>query len=116
MLPWFFAYDQINYCSYLTVYLAEMLNLPRKHPAAKEALLSGEFVVQQTSGTFCQTAIDQTIEQTIKLGLALKVELCANGLLLLMRLHNFLIYVCSYKVTYVILHGFGSIVLLHIRS
>ena len=49
----------------MTVYLAEMHNLPRTHPAANEALASGEFAVQQTSGSFCQTAIDQTIEQTI---------------------------------------------------
>jgi len=65
MLPWFFAYDRINYSRYLTIYFAEMLDLPSKHPSAYEALNSGEFAVQQTTGTFCQTAVDQTIEQTI---------------------------------------------------
>ena len=64
MLPWLFSYDGINYCHYLTIYLAEMQNLPKKHPAANEALNSGEFTVQQTSGAFYQTAVDQTIEQT----------------------------------------------------
>lgn len=48
MLPWLFAYDCINYCCYLTIYLAEMQNLPKKHCAANKSLNSGEFTVQQT--------------------------------------------------------------------
>jgi len=65
MLPWFFAYDRVNYSRFLTVYLAEMYNLPNKHPAAYEALCAGEFVVQQRANSFAQTAVDQTIEQTV---------------------------------------------------
>ena len=65
MLPWFFAYDRVNYCCFLTVYLAEMCNLPSKHPEAHEALNSGEFVVQQRANSFSQTVVDQTIEQTV---------------------------------------------------
>jgi len=58
----FFAYDRVNYCHFLTVYLAEMLNLPSKHPAAHKALYSGKFVVQQGDNGFSQTAVDQTME------------------------------------------------------
>ena len=32
MLPWFFAYDRINYARYLTVYWLEMMSLERTHP------------------------------------------------------------------------------------
>jgi len=46
MLPWFFAYDRINYSCYLTIYFAEVLDLPSKHRSAYEALNSGEFAVQ----------------------------------------------------------------------
>jgi hypothetical protein len=32
LLPWFFAYDRINYAWYLTVYWLEMMSLERTHP------------------------------------------------------------------------------------
>ena len=43
-----------------------MMSLEEKHPAAREALQAGEFLVQRsTSSSFSQVAVDQTIEQTI---------------------------------------------------
>ena len=42
MLPWMFTYDRINYCCYLTIYLAEMHT--KKHPAANEALNLGNLL------------------------------------------------------------------------
>ena len=66
MLPWFFAYDRVNYARYLTVYWLEMLNLGKTHLAVQEEFLDGNFVVQQqTNLSFSQTAMDQTIEQTL---------------------------------------------------
>ena len=61
----FLAYDRVNYSRFLTVYLAEMRNLPSKHPAAHQVLYAGEFVVQQRAKIFSQSAIDQTIKQTV---------------------------------------------------
>ena len=66
MLPWFFAYDRVNYSRYLTAYWWEMIRLPFTHPAAHEQLVHGEFGVQRyRSSSFAQVAVDQCIEQTI---------------------------------------------------
>jgi hypothetical protein len=66
MLPWFFAYDRVNYARYLTIYWTEMNNLPTTHPHVHRHLLAGEFGVQrQKAHGFAKVACDQTIEQTI---------------------------------------------------
>ena len=49
MLPWFFAYDRVNYSRYLPIYLSEMLNLEHTHPVIYAELVKGEFVVQRQS-------------------------------------------------------------------
>ena len=35
LIPWCFAYDRVNYSSYLPVYLAQMNNLQRDNPKVK---------------------------------------------------------------------------------
>lgn len=65
MMPWFFAYDRMNYARYSPVYWLEMTNLEKTHPYVNEHLHKGEFVVQrQDVYGFSQIACDQTIEQT----------------------------------------------------
>lgn len=65
IIPWFFAYDRINYARYLPVYLLEMLNLEKTHPLVNKYLHNGEFVAQrQNVYGFSGIAMDQTIEQT----------------------------------------------------
>ena len=46
MIPWCFAYDQVNYTRYLSAYCAEMTNLPIKNPDVYEAFKVGQFSVQ----------------------------------------------------------------------
>ena len=65
MLPWFFAYDRMNYSRYLSLYLCEMQALPKTHPEVHEQFLAGEFSVQRGENSFSQIPVDQTIEQTI---------------------------------------------------
>lgn len=66
MLPWFFAYDHINYARYLPIYLHDMLALPKSHPEAHKMLSGGDFGVQRSSNHgFAQVPVDQTIEQTL---------------------------------------------------
>ena len=66
MLPWFFAYDRVNYSRYLSVYWWQMVRLPQTHPAAYEQLMKGEFCVQRSqSSSFAQVAVDHCIEQTM---------------------------------------------------
>ena len=47
MVPWYFAYDHLNYARYLPVYIYDMLALPDKHPSVAEHIAAGDFVVQQ---------------------------------------------------------------------
>ena len=66
MLPWYFAYDHLNYARYLPVYLLHMIQLPETHPEAQMMLENGDFGVQRTTEHgFAQLPIDQTIEQTL---------------------------------------------------
>jgi hypothetical protein len=65
MLPWFFAYDRVNYSRYLSLYWCEMMALPESHPAVHEAFVAGEFCVQRSHVPFSQIPVDQTIEQTV---------------------------------------------------
>lgn len=65
MLPWFFAYDRINYSRYVSVYWCEMINLNITHPDIYREFKKGRFSVQQQEfNSFSQTPCDQVIEQT----------------------------------------------------
>lgn len=60
MLPWFFAYDHINYARYLPIYLVKMLCLEETHPEAHHMLANGDFGVLRSTHGFAQVPIDQT--------------------------------------------------------
>ena len=65
ILPWFFAYDRVNYARYLPAYISEMDSLSITHPAISDRFFSGDFVVQrQDRYVFTQIACDMAIEQT----------------------------------------------------
>lgn len=65
MIPWFFAYDRVNYARYLPVYLLEILNLSVTHPILHDELLNGGFSVQcQENYGFSAVSCDQAIEET----------------------------------------------------
>ena len=62
MVPWYFAYDNLNYARYLP----EMLDVPDICSSVVEYLAAGNFVVQQQNQyKFSQTSMDQTIEKTM---------------------------------------------------
>lgn len=46
IVPWCFAYHNLNYARYLSAYLHEMSHLPEEHPDILEYLRSGGFSVQ----------------------------------------------------------------------
>ena len=65
ILPWFFAYDRVNYARYLPAYISQMDSLSITHPAISDSFLAGNFVVQrQDRYGFAQIACDMAIEQT----------------------------------------------------
>ena len=46
MIPWCFAYDNLNYARYLSAYVSEMSHLEEEHPQAFKYLKSGGCSVQ----------------------------------------------------------------------
>ena len=65
MVPWCFAYDNVNYARYLSSYIADMSHLPDKHREVHAYFESGGFSVQLgRENTFGKIPVDQTIEET----------------------------------------------------
>ena len=72
-LPWFYAYDRVNYARYMTIYCSEMERLQSTHPAAYNELQRGGFVVQRSKkSAFAQVAVDHAIEQTINRDMSMR--------------------------------------------
>ena len=66
IVPWCFAYDNLNYARYLSAYLHEMSHLPEEHPDILEYLRSGGFSVQMNEDNpFGRIPVDQTCEETV---------------------------------------------------
>ena len=66
VIPWCFAYANINYARYLSAYLSEMSHLPKEHPDAFKYVSSGGFSVQLgNSNPFETVPVDQTCEETV---------------------------------------------------
>ena len=66
MMPWFAAYDRINYARYLLAYVLRMMTPSESHPDAHTFLINGEFAVQRSAGnSFGRIPHDHTIEVTV---------------------------------------------------
>ena len=66
MIPWCFAYNNVNYATYLPAYLAEMSNLHNEHPEIHEHFESGCFSVQNgEKNPFGRILVDQTCEEIV---------------------------------------------------
>ena len=51
MIPWCFAYNNVNYARYLPAYLAEMSHLHNEHPEIHEHFESGYFLFKMARKT-----------------------------------------------------------------
>ena len=65
IIPFFFAYDHINYARYTTVMLADMLSLPDKFPDVYAEFKKGNFSAQISDGSFSRVETDKIIEMTL---------------------------------------------------
>ena len=66
LIPWYFAYDNINYARYLSSYLSEMSHLEDEHPHVFTHLMSGGFAVQLgEDNPFGKIPVDQACEETV---------------------------------------------------
>ena len=65
MAPYFLAMGRCNYARWQPVYLADMHQLPQKHPAVFEQFMNGEQTVTRSSQPFSQVWSDMTLKQSI---------------------------------------------------
>ena len=65
MLPWFHAYDRVNYTRNFTYCWAALNNLAETNPKMYAEFQEGNFAVKRTSGSFNMFPPDQVFEQTI---------------------------------------------------
>ena len=66
IIPYTFAYDNINYARYLTSMFSEMLTLEDDFPEIYEEFVAGNFAVQLSNdGRFSRTEPDKVIEMTL---------------------------------------------------
>ena len=66
LIPWCFAYDNINYVRYLSSYQSEMSHLEDEHPHVFTHLKSGGFAVQLgEDNPFGKIPVDQACEETV---------------------------------------------------
>ena len=66
IIPYTFAYDNINYARYLTVMFSEMLTQEDDFPEICEEFVTGNFAVQLSNdGRFSRTEPDKVIEMTL---------------------------------------------------
>ena len=67
MIPWCFAYNNMNYARYLPAYIAEMSHLYNEHPEIHAHFESGCFSVQNygDKNPFGRIPVDQTCEETV---------------------------------------------------
>ena len=66
ILPYTFAYDNINYARYLTAMLGDMLQLPIDFPEIHEEFMRGNFAAQICDNSkFSRVETDKVIEMTL---------------------------------------------------
>ena len=65
MLPWFHAYDRVNYARHFTYCWAALNNLAETNLKMYAEFQEGNFAVKRTSRSFSMLPPDQVIEQTI---------------------------------------------------
>jgi len=65
MLPYFFAYDHVNYSRWAMVYLADMKLLPTTAPLVHRQFLEGNFSIKRSSSPFNKVWSDMAFEQSV---------------------------------------------------
>ena len=68
MLPWFAAFDHVNYTRWGILFLADMKLLSKTAPEVYEGFLCGDFVTKETESSFNQIPDDQALEHVNRSG------------------------------------------------
>ena len=65
MLPYFFAYDHINYARWVTIYYSDMKSLAQTAPEVYDEFVAGNHLIKRAAGSFNQVWTDLALEQSI---------------------------------------------------
>lgn len=65
MLPYFFAYDRVNYARWATVYFADMKSLCHTAKEVNDEFMNGNHPVKRAVGKFNQVWTDLALEQSV---------------------------------------------------
>ena len=65
MLPYFFAYDRINYARWASVYLSDMKSLPITASNVYNEFINGNHPIKRAAGTFNQVWTYLALEQSV---------------------------------------------------
>jgi len=65
IIPYTFAYDNLNYARYLSAMLGDMLSLPTDFPEIYEEFVRGNFAAQLSYNKFSRSETDKVIEMTL---------------------------------------------------
>ena len=65
ILPYFAAFDSINYLRWCSLYLEDMKKLPKTAPVVHDNFTAGHFIVKRSSIPFSAVAADMCLEQAI---------------------------------------------------
>ena len=63
IIPYFFAFDQLNYARLMPVYLSQMFELRKKDPKTWDLLQNGHFSVNKSGIPFSAIGADHALEQ-----------------------------------------------------
>ena len=67
MIPWFAAYDRVNYVRWGMVYLFQMRQLPKTAPDVYKEFVAGNFVIKTNPGRFNATSVDLGLEHIVRM-------------------------------------------------
>lgn len=68
MLPWFGAFDHVNYTRWGAVFLEDMIMLSETAPDVHQAFFAEDFVTKESRQKFNQIPDDQAVEHVNKAG------------------------------------------------
>lgn len=73
MCPLFFSVNHHNYARWLTKNVDDLMNIETTHPGLSNEFKNGALSIRRTPKSFCRSAIDITLEQTINANAANKL-------------------------------------------
>ena len=65
MLIMFYAYNRLNYCRWLPIYICDMVDLEENAPEVHKEFLLGKFSINRTGNPYAAVLTDMVLKQTL---------------------------------------------------